>query len=291
MTFKSYLKRNIVKAIRLVSPQEKVTANIMELSSNDMLKGRTALITGGTSGIGYEMAKAFVKAGASVVITGRNKDKTASVAKQLERELSVINRVYPLAMDNTKVSEFGNKFEEAVSMTSSKQIDILVNNAGLVGGEISTCTEEQYDAIVDTNLKGTFFLSQHVARYYINNKIQGNILNIGSSSSLRPATSAYTMTKWGVYGLTKGLAKILAPHGITVNGLAPGPTATPMLMPNGINEDISFHNPLGRFEMPCEIANMAVFLVSDMGKAIIGDMVFMTGGSGVVTYDDVNYKF
>ena len=64
-----------------------------------------------------------------------------------------------------------------------------------------------------------------------------------------------------------------------------------MLMPNGINEDISFSNPLGRFEMPCEIANMAVFLVSGMGKAVIGDMVFMTGGSGVVTYDDVNYRF
>ena len=288
MTFKSYLKRNIVKAIRLISPQEKVTANIMELSSNEMLKGRTALITGGTSGIGYEMAKAFVKSGASVVITGRNKRKTALVAEQLEKELSVSKRVYPLAMDNTKVSEFGNKFEEAVNMTASKQIDILVNNAGLVGGEISTCTEEQYDAIVDTNLKGTFFLSQHVAHYFVANKIQGNI---GSSSSLRPATSAYTMTKWGVYGLTKGLAKILAPHGITVNGLAPGPTATPMLMPNGINEDISFSNPLGRFEMPCEIANMAVFLVSDMGKAVVGDMVFMTGGSGVVTYDDVNYRF
>lgn len=98
-------------------------------------------------------------------------------------------------------------------------------------------------------------------------------------------------TGWGGYGLTKGLAKILAPHGITMNGLAPDPTDTPMLMPNGINENISFNNPLGRFEMPCEIANMAVFLVSNMGRAVIGDMVFMTGGSGVVTYDDVNYRF
>ena len=93
MSFKSYLKRNVVKAIRLISPQEKVTANIMELSSNEMLKGRTALITGGTSGIGYEMAKAFVKAGASVVITGRSKEKTSLAAERLEKELSVSNRV------------------------------------------------------------------------------------------------------------------------------------------------------------------------------------------------------
>lgn len=92
--------------------------------------------------------------------------------------------------------------------------------------------------------------------------------------------------------MTKGLAKILSPYGITVNAIAPGPTATPMLMPNGIKDDISFPtNPLGRFIMPGEIANMAVFLVSNMGRSIIGDMVFMTGGSGVVTYDDVHYSF
>lgn len=287
MSIKSYLKQKIKR----LYPHETVVANISELASTEMLDGKVALITGGTSGIGYEMAKAFVKAGAYVIITGRKHEKTMKACESLQKELNLTNRVFPLVMDNTKVREFPDKFSEAITLTPQKRIDILVNNAGLVGGEISSCTEEQYDAIVDTNLKGTFFLSQHVARYFVDNKIHGHILNIGSSSSLRPATSAYTMTKWGIYGLTKGLAKILAPHHITVNGLAPGPTATPMLMPNGIKKDIAFHNPLGRYEMPCEIANMAVFLVSDMGRAIVGDMIFMTGGSGVVTYDDVNYRF
>ena len=135
-------------------------------------------------------------------------------------------------------------------------------------------------------------MAQLIAEYMKENSIKGNILNIGSSSSLRPATSAYTITKWGIRGMTKGLAKILSPYGITVNAIAPGPTATPMLMSNGIKDDISFPtNPLGRFIMPGEIANMAVFLVSNMGRSIIGDMVFMTGGSGVVTYDDVHYSF
>lgn len=291
MTLKSYLKKNIVNAIKLFNPPQQVVAQVRELAPSDTLDGRTALITGGTSGIGSEMAKAFVKAGASVVITGRKQEKTQEACCKLEAELHVSGRVFPLAMDNTKVAEFPQKIKQAVRLSPSGRIDILVNNAGLVGGEISTCTEELYDAILDTNLKGTFFLSQHIARYFIKNKIHGNILNVGSSSSLRPATSAYTMTKWGIYGLTKGLAKVLAPHDITVNGLAPGPTATPMLMPDGIKEDISFHNPVGRFEMPCEIANMAVFLVSEMGRAIVGDMVFMTGGSGIVTYDDVNYRF
>lgn len=291
MTLKSYLKKNIVKTVRLFCPPQQVVAQVKELAPSEALSGRTALITGGTSGIGYEMAKAFVKAGASVIITGRRLEKTQDACRKLEAELNISGKVFPFVMDNTKVSEFPQKIEEAISQSPSGHIDILVNNAGLVGGEISSCTEEQYDAILDTNLKGTFFLSQRIARYFVENKIRGNILNIGSSSSLRPATSAYTLTKWGIYGLTKGLAKVLAPHGITVNGLAPGPTATPMLMPNGIKEDIAFHNPVGRFEMPCEIANMAVFLVSDTGRAIVGDMVFMTGGSGVVTYDDVNYKF
>ena len=121
--------------------------------------------------------------------------------------------------------------------------------------------------------------------------IAGNILNIASSSSFRPASSAYTISKWGVRGLTLGLAKSFSPYGIVVNGVAPGPTATPMLLKDK-KDDLTFErNPLGRFALPEEIANMAVFLVSDMGRTIVGDIVCMTGGAGVITFDDVNYNF
>lgn len=106
----------------------------------------------------------------------------------------------------------------------------------------------------------------------ISNQIKGNILNIASSSSLRPANSAYTISKWGIRGLTSGLAKSLAPYGITVNGVAPGPTATPMLLKEDIH-NISHPNlPAGRYVLPEEIANMALFLVSDMGRMVVGDM-------------------
>lgn len=291
MGIKKYLKRGI-KYILHGQPIKKVYAQVSYLSPSDMLEGRTALITGGTSGIGFEIAKAFINAGATCIITGRKEEKVIDACAKIGNDVSKKGHIYGLAWDVTDVEGNPQRFNKALELVKGEQIDILVNNAGLVGGEISNCTEEKYNAILNTNLKGSFFMSQLVARYMKDNGIKGNILNIGSSSSLRPATSAYTVTKWGIRGLTKGLAKILSPYGITVNAIAPGPTATPMLMPNGVKDDIAFPtNPLGRFVMPGEIANMAVFLVSNMGRSIIGDMIFMTGGSGVVTYDDVHYSF
>ena len=290
MGLKQYIKRG-VKFILHGVPERKVYAQVSYLAPSEILKGRTALVTGGTSGIGYEVAKAYINAGARVVITGRNEEKVKKACEVIDKEVSRKGNIFGIVMNNTDVKSMPSKLQDIERVLGTGHIDILVNNAGVVGGEVKDCTEELYNTILDTNLKGTFFLSKLVARYWVDNQIEGNILMMGSSSSLRPATSAYTLTKNALYGFTKGLAKVLAPHGITVNGLAPGPTATPMTMPNGVRDEISFPNPLGRFVMPGEIANMAVFLVSNMGRSIIGDMVFMTGGSGIVTFDDVKYSF
>lgn len=290
MGLKQYIKRG-VKFILYGVPERKVYAQVSYLAPSELLKGRTALVTGGTSGIGYEVAKAYINAGARVVITGRNEEKVKKACEAIGKDVSRKGNIFGIVMNNTDVKSMPSKLQDIERVLGTGHIDILVNNAGVVGGEVKDCTEELYNTILDTNLKGTFFLSKLVARYWVNNQIEGNILMMGSSSSLRPATSAYTLTKNALYGFTKGLAKVLAPHGITVNGLAPGPTATPMTMPNGVRDEISFPNPLGRFVMPGEIANMAVFLVSNMGRSIIGDMVFMTGGSGIVTFDDVKYSF
>lgn len=290
MGLKQYIKRG-VKFILHGVPERKVYAQVSYLAPSEMLKGRTALVTGGTSGIGYEVAKAYINAGARVVITGRNEEKVKKACEFIDKEVSRKGNIFGIVINNTDVKSMPSKLQDIERVLGTGHIDILVNNAGVVGGEVKDCTEELYNTILDTNLKGTFFLSKLVARYWVDNQIEGNILMMGSSSSLRPATSAYTLTKNALYGFTKGLAKVLAPHGITVNGLAPGPTATPMTMPNGVRDEISFPNPLGRFVMPGEIANMAVFLVSNMGRSIIGDMVFMTGGSGIVTFDDVKYSF
>lgn len=268
-------------------PTKHVTANIVTIPHSRLLENKTALITGGSSGIGYAIAEAFLKSGATVIITGRNIDKMEKAKKDLLEIGNSKNRIYTLVLDNGDIQKFEAKINSLIEKI--KKIDILVNNAGLIGGNLFHTDEKDYDKIMDTNLKGAFFLSEIIAKHMINNKITGNILNICSSSSVRPANSAYTLSKWGIRGFTLGLAKSLIKYGITVNGIAPGPTATPMLNKNSDSSIEHKSNPLGRMIHPKEIANMAVILTSDMGKSIVGDIIYMTGGAGLITFDDIKY--
>lgn len=286
------IKKRIKHAISFLLHGEpkQITAQIVTLAPSELLKNRSALITGGTSGIGYAIAEAFLKAGIKcVVITGRNQEKIEGTCEKL----SEYGLCLGIAMDNTKTSSFSGTFDKILQILKQKGIDgidILVNNAGVLGCTIPNGKEEDYDKIMNTNLKGVFFLSQLFCNYLVKNDIKGNVLNIGSSSCLRPAISAYTLSKWGIRGLTLGFARSYAKYGITINGIAPGPTATPMLVSEDNHNLLNEQLPLGRYALPAEIANMAVFLVSNMGHSIIGDMVYMTGGAGTVTYDDFNYN-
>lgn len=292
MIITSIIRKTINFIYSCIPYATKVYPRVVTLAPNELLIGRTALITGGTGGIGYEMAKAFINAGATVVITGRKLEKVQNACKSIEQEVGKKGRILGIELDNTKVCEFKSKFAEVLSLLEGKSLDILVNNAGVLGCHISDGQECEYDAVLDTNLKGVFFLSQMVGHYMKDNKIEGNILNIASSSSLRPAASAYTLSKWGIRGLTLGLAKTFAPLGITVNGLAPGQTATQMIV--GKDHDGNMYAPtvpLKRMALPEEIASMAVILVSDMSRTIMGDIVYMTGGAGVFSNEDMDYSF
>ncbi len=257
-----------------------------------LLKGRTALITGGTSGIGVAMAMAFLRNGASVVITGRNRGRIDAALEMLRSEIEgahVAGVVFDVSASD--VDAFRLAIDEAETVIQAP-IDVLVNNAGVsAGGSIPNTDMDGFVLTIDTNLRGAYFLSQEFGRRLHDAKRVGNILNICSSSSLRPAISPYALSKWGLRGLTLGLAKQLAPFGVTVNGLAPGPTATPMLMADGNNNLARGTSPVGRYATADEIANMAVVLVSDLGRMVVGDIVYMTGGAGMLTLDDVGYEY
>lgn len=291
MSIKYLIKRfiNIVFAKRPVY----ITAKTVQLGPTDLLKGRIAVVTGGSSGIGFAIADAFLRAGVDkIVIIGRSETKlNDSIDKLYKKDISRKDRIIYEVMDMCDVSSFDKHFENIKQKVNGK-ISILVNNAGVLGGTFGNAREEDYDKVLDTNLKGVFFFSQIFAHYMKDNKIEGNILNICSSSSLRPASSAYTISKWGLRGLTMGMAKQLAPFGIIVNGLAPGPTATPMLIEDVENCNLSHpDSPVGRYATADEMGNMAVVLTSGIGRMVIGDVVMMTGGAGIITFDDIKYDF
>lgn len=186
-------------------------------------------------------------------------------------------------MNVLEVASLPGKVKEAAALYPENRIDILVNSAGMVAHHsFADMTEAEYDSIMDINAKGTFFMSQAVSKHMIEKNIKGHILNVTPSSALRPAWTPYQMSKWAVRGFTMGLADVLLPYGIIVNAIAPGPVATPMLVKNEGDTISNPEQPSRRYAMPSEISAQAVFMVSDMGNLIVGDTVYMTGGSGVI---------
>ena len=248
---------------------------------NELLKGRTALITGGTSGIGLAIAKAFLNSGARVIITGRSQEKIRRAIAELDS-----SNANGMELNNLDVASFDKKLKDSFSKFG--EIDILVNNAGVIKcNTFGDIEQENYDEIMNANLRGSVFLSQTIANIWKREQIQGNILNICSSSSMRPGNSPYVLSKWGMRSLTLGMAKELIQYGIVVNGLAPGPTATRMFVGNG-EDGINWpKNPSGRLATEEEIANLAIVMVSALARMVVGDVLYATGGSAVITVDDL----
>lgn len=281
-SIKAIIKNKLTKVVK-----EKVVVPCME---GHYLDNRCAFITGGSSGIGFAIAESFLKNGASVIITGRNQSNL-EIAKTslIDKTRCSSDSVSIGVLDIADVVNVENNLFNIISQTK-KIVDIFVNNAGVNGGEMFPNTkEEDYDRILDTNLKGMYFVSQAAAKYMVSNAIKGNILNITSSSALRPAISPYIVSKWGERGLTLGMAKKYLPYGIIVNGIAPGSTMTPMLRRENIDDLYLDYSPSKRYLIPEEIGNIATILVSQMGRMIVGDTVYMTGGAGLLTFDDMTY--
>lgn len=249
------------------------------IDQETILKDKVALITGGSGGIGFAIAKAFAESGCKVIIVGTNESKCVDCCKQIGDNTKYI------VFDLKRISEIPNLIEQAVSIWG--KINILVNSAGIHSTKSMhdywDVDEEEFDSIMTINLKATYFISQSVAKYMIQNKVKGHILNISSSVANEPAWSPYRLSKWGIKGLTLGLAEQFIPYGIVVNAIAPGSTATKLL---GVREGDSIYtedNLVRRYVMPDEIAAYAKMLVSDLGNMLIGDTIYLSGGRGVIT--------
>lgn len=278
------LFRKIVLSLR----EKEITPVIIEKYSCELLKGKIALITGGSSGIGLAIAEAFIKSGAKVIIAGSSQDKLSNALARLDEcvgaGLCLDDVVAGLVLDVRQIDEIPDKIEYAAKLFSENRIDILVNSAGCITKNVFwDIQKDEYEAVMDTNVKGTYFMCQVMGKYMIKNSIKGHILNVTSASALRPAWTPYQMSKWTIKGFTLGLADLLLPYGIVVNAIAPGPTATPMLQKQDGDSIYNNSNPSRRYALPEEIASLAVHLVSGAGDYVVGDTFYITGGGGNIS--------
>lgn len=272
-----FLGRIVRKVCSLFPRPAKYVPVYVPVLDTKLLQGRKALITGGSGGIGLAIAESFLKAGAEVVIAGRNANKLETAV----RHLGAFGDVATVLLDVTTPDKFAD------ILGSLKAFDILVNNAGYVGGgSFGNTMQSEYDRVLDTNLRGAYFLSQEVSKKWIADGVRGNILNVCSASSLRPGNSPYILSKWGLRSLTVGMARELIRHGIVVNGIAPGCTNTQQFCAEGRVDITNPGNPTHRFVTMQEVANLAVVMVSDLARMVVGDVLFVTGGAGITTYDD-----
>jgi 3-oxoacyl-[acyl-carrier protein] reductase len=243
------------------------------------LKDRVALITGAGGGIGEATALRFSEEGASVALVDIQTEKIEGLAqkirsrggKSFSQKIDVRKRTQVQAVVQQVVKEFG-------------RLDILINNAGLnIAVVAKKMTEEEWNQLIDINLKGTFFFSQAVLEP-MSGQRYGRIVNTASIwIDGHVGQAGYSASKAGVIGLTKTLALEYAKYQITVNCISPGNVETPMIsnVPTKMREEFLRATPLGRFADPREIANVHLFLSSDEASYITGAVIHVDGGASV----------
>ena len=243
------------------------------------LKGKTALITGSSQGIGYALAMGLAKAGATIILNGRNTTKLEMAVKNLSDQ--GLN-TYSLPFDVTqslKVKEEINKYEKNVA-----PIDILVNNAGIqYRAPLEEFPAEKFTEILQTNVASAFYVGQTVSTYMISRR-QGKIINIASVQSLlaRPGIAPYTASKGALSNLTKGMATDWAQYNIQCNAIAPGYFNTPLNEPlvNSIefSDWLKMRTPAGRWGEVHELVGCCIFLSSKASSFVNGQTIFVDGG-------------
>ena len=245
-----------------------------------MLKGKIAIVTGGTRGIGRGIVRKYLENGAKVVLFGSRKETVENAVEVLKQENSLweVEGMYPKLTDAKEV-------ENAILAVKEKfgRIDILVNNAGISQGTpLYDYTIEAFDQVIDLNVKALFYTILHTAKIM---KAQGGgcIINTSSMVSLsgQPSGVGYPTSKFAVNGMTISLARELGKDNIRVNAVAPGVTQTEMLdaYPKQVIDGITAKVPLGRAGTVDEIANAFLYLASDLASYVTGEILSVDGAT------------
>ena len=242
------------------------------------LSNKVAIITGGSRGIGYATAEAFVREGAAVILTASTPANAEAAAEKLRSTYpgAVVDGISP---DLTSLSSVQKAVDQIIKEYG--RIDILVNNAGISESTpLDAYTEELFDKVMDLNVKGVFNTTRAVVPY-MEQQGSGVILNTSSMVSItgQPSGFAYPASKFAVNGMTVSLARELGPKGIRVNAVAPGITETDMMkaVPQEVIQPMIDRIPLRRLGQPEDIANAFVFLASDEASYITGVVLSVDG--------------
>lgn len=246
-----------------------------------LLQGKVAIVTGGNSGIGKAIVEYLAELGAQVVIDYRSHPEAT---EQLEREIgSYGGSSFGVQADVSKLDDIQRLIDAAVARYG--RLDVMVNNAGVeTRTSVLDTTPEQYDKVLDVNLRGVFFATQYAAKQMIAQGGGGRIINISSVHEdwPMPGNTAYCLAKGGVRMLTRTAALELAPHGITMVNVGPGAVATPINESTMNNPELmaklNAAIPLGRMARPEEIAKVVGFLASDGASYITATTIFADGG-------------
>lgn len=243
-----------------------------------MLKGKVALVTGASRGIGKEIALTLGKNGAYVIVNYNGSQARAEEVVAAIKEADGDGQAVQCNVSDFAESE---KMVQDIIAQHGK-VDILVNNAGITKDNlIMKMSEADYDAVLDTNLKGAFNMIRHLSRSFLKQR-SGKIINISSVSGVmgNAGQSNYAASKAGLIGLTKSVARELASRNICVNAIAPGFIQTEMtdVLSESVQENLKQMIPLGRMGKPEDVANMVLFLAGDNANYITGQVLHVDGG-------------
>jgi gluconate 5-dehydrogenase len=244
------------------------------------LSGKTAIITGGSKGLGFAMAAGLASAGASIMLVNRNAEEGASAAKVLNQDFGTI--VTSFAADITKAEQTEAMAQKAIDIFG--KIDILINSAGInIRGAIDEVTPADFNKVMEVNVNGTWLCCRAVTPHMKKNG-SGKIINLASTLGLVGLANRtpYTASKGAVVQMTRALALELAPFNINVNAICPGPFLTEMNLPIAHTEEakkfVVGATALGRWAELREIQGAAIFLSSDAASYMVGSMLTVDGG-------------